>query len=293
MFRWRHAGLVSTFTVNFMFNYFMQVLQGMADYGWRIFYASMIFFVAEMAFGRNRYSLRSRFTAALFWVFYVGITVSFYVLFGRIWGSLGIKPLLSLNLGQLFSGGGRWLQVVGWIVMPVFTAILGEFFYYWFHRLQHKSAFLWAFHSEHHALREMSAWSSNHHFTEEIFRVPFVLIPISLLFQVDVGVVPALVGLIIGLQGQFEHSHTKLNLGPLRYVVADNRFHRIHHSVERHHYDKNFGSFTSIWDSVFGTAYFPAKDEWPDTGIDAHDGAKTVSDFLFRPFRKLRGKSAA
>lgn len=276
-----------------MFNYFMQIIHGMADYGWRIFYASMIFFVAEMAFGRNRYSLRSRFNAALYWLVYIAITVSFYALFGRIWGSLGVKPLLSLDLTRLFGGGGKWLQVAGWIVMPVIAAIIGEFFYYWFHRLQHKSAFLWAFHSEHHALREMSAWNSNHHFTEEIFRVPFVLIPLSLLIQVDVGVVPALVGLIMGLQGQFEHSHTKLNLGPLRYVVADNRFHRIHHSVELHHYDKNFGSFTSVWDSLFGTAYFPAKDEWPDTGIDAHDEAKTLSEYLFRPFRKLRGKNAA
>lgn len=275
-----------------MTNYLLQIFHGVLDYGWRIFYASMIFFVAEMAFGRNRYSMKSRLNAALYWLVYIVITVLFFSVFSRLWGSLGIKPLLKLDLSGLSGSHSTLLNVLGWIVAPVVASVIGEFFYYWFHRLQHKSAFLWAFHSEHHSLREMSAWNSNHHFTEEIFRVPFIVVPLSFLIQVDTGFVPAIVGLLLGLQGQFEHSHTKLNLGKLRYVIADNRFHRIHHSVELHHYDKNFGSFTSIWDSVFGTAYFPAKDEWPDTGIDAHGEPQTLSEFLFRPLRKLRAKAA-
>ena len=50
------------------------------------------------------------------------------------------------------------------------------------------------------------------------------------------------------------------------------------------------GSFTSVWDIVFGTAYMPRRDEWPDTGIEEHDEAKTVREFLFRPFSKIFGK---
>jgi sterol desaturase/sphingolipid hydroxylase (fatty acid hydroxylase superfamily) len=46
-----------------------------------------------------------------------------------------------------------------------------------------------------------------------------------------------------------------------------------------------------VWDKLFGTAWFPRQDEWPDTGIDEHDEAKTVGEFLFRPLRKLRSRA--
>ncbi|WP_296944513.1 sterol desaturase family protein [uncultured Massilia sp.] len=264
---------------------------GILDYGWRILYASMLFFVLELLIGHNKYSMASRLRGAAFWVVYIAITVASMTAFNALWADLGIQPLVSLSMAGLSQSSSKVLNVVGWIVTPVVAVIVGEFFYYWFHRAQHSNRILWAFHAEHHALREMSAWNSNHHFTEEILRIPFVIIPSSLLIHLDPGFAPAIVWLLIGVQGQYIHSHTRLNLGPLRYVVADNRFHRIHHSVEREHWNTNFGSFTSVWDIVFRTARFPRKDEWPDTGIDEHDEAKTLREFLFRPFTKLRGKA--
>jgi sterol desaturase/sphingolipid hydroxylase (fatty acid hydroxylase superfamily) len=260
---------------------------GMLDYGWRILYATVIFFVLELVSGHNKYSMMSRVRSFGFWTIYIAITVGFMTVFNALWVRLGVKPLLAVSLGALAASPNKAVNVVGWIVTPAAAVIVGDFFYYWFHRAQHSSRFLWAFHSEHHALREMSALNSAHHFTEEIFRIPLVLIPMSLLIRVDPGFAPAIVWLLIGAQGIFIHSHTRLNLGPLRYVVADNRFHRIHHSLEPQHWNRNFGSFTSVWDSVFGTAHFPRRNEWPDTGIDEHDEAKTVREYLFRPFRKL------
>jgi sterol desaturase/sphingolipid hydroxylase (fatty acid hydroxylase superfamily) len=271
--------------------YFKLAAQGVLDYGWRILYASMIFFCLELAFGRNKYSLASRLRGALFWAVYITITVAALTAFNALWARLGVKPLFTLSLAGFSASANKLVNVIGWIVTPVLTVIVGEFFYYWFHRAQHTFRFLWVFHSEHHAIREMSAWNSNHHVTEEIFRIPFIIVPMSLLVHVDPGFVPALAWVVIGVQGQYIHSHTRFNLGPLRYVVADNHFHRIHHSVERQHYNKNFGSFTSVWDKLFGTAWFPRQDEWPDTGIDEHDEAKTVGEFLFRPLRKLRSRA--
>ncbi len=273
-------------------SYLSQAFDGILDYGWRIFYASMIFFVAELLWAHNRYSWRSRLRGAMFWLSYIIITVLFFTWFNQFWRGLGIEPLFKLQLGWLASSPYPALKVAGWILISLLAAILGEFFYYWFHRAQHRYAWLWAFHSEHHALREMSAWNSNHHFSEEILRIPFITLPLTLLVQVDTGYIPVLIILLLGLQGQYEHSHTRLHLGPLRYLIADNRFHRIHHSVEAQHHNKNFGSFSSVWDQVFGTAHFPARHEWPDTGIAEHDEAKTLNDYLLRPFRKLLGKNS-
>ena len=93
--------------------------------------------------------------------------------------------------------------------------------------------------------------------------------------------------LLVSLQGYYLHSPVRLHLGPvLRRVIADNRFHRIHHSVQPEHFDKNFGAGTSIWDQLFGTAYFPAKGEWPETGIPGRPEASTLGDYLWGPFRK-------
>jgi hypothetical protein len=47
----------------------------------------------------------------------------------------------------------------------------------------------------------MSAFNSNHHFTEEIFRIPFITIPISLLFSFNQGYVPWIWAFLIGCQG--------------------------------------------------------------------------------------------
>ena len=135
-------------------------------------------------------------------------------------------------------------------------------------------------------LREMNAWNNNHHFTEEIFRIPFIVLPTSLILHPDPGYVPAIVYAVLRMQGQFEHSSTKFNLGGLRYIIADNRYHRIHHSFEQGHWHKNFGSFTPLWDVIFGTARFPQRNEWPSVGLLEIDEPKTLSDFLWRPFRK-------
>jgi sterol desaturase/sphingolipid hydroxylase (fatty acid hydroxylase superfamily) len=272
--------------------YLTQALAGMQAYGWHIFSASMIFFAVELVWGRNRYTLASRLRGALFWSAYIVVTVLFFTWFNKLWASLGITPLFKLDLSGFAASDHLGLKLIGWLVVPVLAGVIGEFFYYWFHRAQHAIPFMWAFHSEHHALREMSAWNSNHHFTEEIFRIPFITVPMTLLLHVDSGAVPVMVGLLLGLQGQYEHSHCKLHLGPLRRVIADNRYHRIHHSLERRHFHTNFGSFTSVWDQVFGTAYFPARDEWPDTGLEAHDEPRKLREFLFRPFLRLIGKTA-
>jgi sterol desaturase/sphingolipid hydroxylase (fatty acid hydroxylase superfamily) len=66
----------------------------------------------------------------------------------------------------------------------------------------------------------------------------------------------------------------------------DNRFHRLHHSVEERHFDKNFGLTTPLWDLLFGTLCVPAKDEWPETGLADQPEVGGLADFLWRPFTR-------
>jgi sterol desaturase/sphingolipid hydroxylase (fatty acid hydroxylase superfamily) len=248
------------------------------------FLAASVLLVAELIFPQSSYSVASRLRGITFRLIYIVITGTGLVLFGRLWASIGIMPLFHLNLNFL-SGSDSVLAAFGGILASLMLLQISEFFYYWFHRAQHANNFLWRFHAVHHSIEELNAFNTNHHFTEELFRIPFVTIPISLLFSFEQGYVPWIWALVLGWQGIYEHSATKLNFGWFRYVIPDNRFHRIHHSKEQQHFDKNYGSGSALWDILFGTVHYPGR-EWPDVGLDQIKEPQSVSDFLFRPFQK-------
>ena len=46
--------------------------------------------------------------------------------------------------------------------------------------------------------------------------------------------------------------------------------------------------FFTIWDQLFGTAYFPAKDEWPDTGVEGVEMPQTFGGIRLHPYRQWR-----
>jgi sterol desaturase/sphingolipid hydroxylase (fatty acid hydroxylase superfamily) len=270
----------------------MQIFAAIQEYAWRIFWIGAILTVLEFLIPQVRYPLVTRLRGLLFWSVYILITASALTIFSSMWATLGVRPLLVLHVGEWFNYS-NYTHIAGLIAAPVLAGILAEFFYYWFHRMQHAVPFFWRFHSVHHSLREMNAWNSNHHFTEEIFRIPFVTLPLSLIISGDPGPVPLVVASILAMQGLYEHSTTKLGLGPIRYIISDNKYHRLHHSIETQHWNKNFGSFTPVWDILFGTARFTLRNEWPETGIPDQDEPKTIADFLVRPFKGLSPRSGS
>ena len=223
----------------------------------------------------ERVSTASRLKALVFWSVNGAIGILIAHAIEAVWAPLGLKPLLP-------SLAPAWLPApVGLAVGVLAAAYIGDFFYYWCHRFQHR--FLWRFHAVHHSVREMSGITAYHHFTEGLFEFVLYSVPLSLLTH-GADTVPYL-GALLAWQGNYEHSPTRLNFGPLGRYFVDNRFHRIHHSAEPRHFDRNFGIFTTLWDSVFGTAYFPAPGEWPRTGVEEMPEPATIWAFLTAPAR--------
>lgn len=251
-----------------------------------LFLAGSVWMLAEYLLPKSRNSFISRVRGAIFLTIYIAVTTLAIVLFKRLWDWVGVKPLFQIDLSVLSHSGFPALDVVGGIFASLAVLQVSDFFYYWFHRLQHSNKFLWRFHAEHHAVEELNTFNSVHHVTEEIFRIPFIVIPFSLLFSFKQGYTPWIWSSLIALQSMFIHSTTRLNLGWFRYLLPDNRFHRIHHSKERKHFDKNFGVVSAIWDIIFGTVHYPKSDEWPDVGLDQMKQAANVRQFLFRAFSK-------
>lgn len=168
---------------------------------------------------------------------------------------------------------------------------LGAFFivecaYYWQHRFSHTIRWAWATHAVHHSPNELALPSA--------FRLGWTgLVSGSWL----VYVVPALMGvppvmiiaiLVVNLRFQF-FLHTDLvgRLGPLEWLFNTPSNHRVHHSSQPEHLDKNFGGVLMIFDHIFGT-YAPETVETPVVyGLTEPIQSNNPFVILFREWRHI------
>jgi sterol desaturase/sphingolipid hydroxylase (fatty acid hydroxylase superfamily) len=244
----------------------------------------------ERLFPKHKVSTASQLRSLVFWLFAglaSAVAASVYELLYR---GLHPRPLLVIPLNSWFTH--PWVHWSIYVVAPLLGMILYDFFGYWLHRAQHK--WFWRLHAVHHSIEELSGINSYFHWTEPFFRIFFISLPAAYLVGIDGLESIFLIELMVKVQGYYLHTPTNLHLGPvLRRVIADNRFHRVHHSVEPRHLNTNFAAGTTLWDQLFGTAYFPEEDEWPEVGVLGEPSARTLSEYLWGPFQPLGGKASA
>ena len=236
--------------------------------------------LAEIILVGERQTVRSRLRGSLFWLVYLAIGVTSVGVAQHLIGKLGIKPLVSVDLSQWTASTNPIMVAAGYTVVPFAANLWTEFFYYWFHRLQHAVPFLWRLHSVHHSIQEMNATNDYHHVSEELFRIPVVALPIGLLMTVTVPQMVAF-SFFMKINGMLTHANARLSFFWGRYFFAEPVYHRIHHSIEPRHWNKNFGSMFSFWDIVFRTAYFPQVGEYPRTGLPGRGEPASLRDYLF------------
>jgi sterol desaturase/sphingolipid hydroxylase (fatty acid hydroxylase superfamily) len=153
----------------------------------------------------------------------------------------------------------------------VLAVLLADFLAWFNHWVRHKVPIFWEFHKIHHSQIEMNYFTS--------FRIhPFDTVAISLISFIPFTILglrvalPAFLGwqLFLRVYEMFVHSNIKTTLGPMRYLLVTPQSHRVHHSREPNHVDRNFGNLLAIWDFLFRTQVrdFNA---YPATGVS--DGA--------------------
>jgi sterol desaturase/sphingolipid hydroxylase (fatty acid hydroxylase superfamily) len=225
----------------------------------------------------ERHSLKSKLRGIAFTIISVALGTALVSALKALWSSLGVQPIVQVEVGS-------WAGAVGAVILSV---LLADFLIYWNHRFQHR--FLWRIHAVHHSQTELNAANSYAHVAERPLRWLLISIPLSL---VDLGLpeIPLVAITILQVLEFYIHSPTDIHFGPLRAVLVDNRFHRIHHSVERRHFDKNFGICFSIWDRLCGTAYEPGE-EWPRVGVKDRPPPAKITDILFIRRASQRAKA--
>jgi len=201
-----------------------------------------------------------------------------------------LKPVTSaytILLINAAGGGFIYLRSDGWwCLLSAGVLILAiDFWTYLIHRAQHKIPVLWAMHSLHHSAEALSMVTGARHFWLEdpilsagfpilaiIFKVPLELVTPITLFYFLVG------------EGM-AHLNLRVSLGRFALYIQNPQYHRIHHSAEPQHRDKNFCRLLPLFDVMFGTAWKPGKDEFPATGLDTREKPAGIWDGLIWPVR--------
>ncbi len=170
------------------------------------------------------------------------------------------------------------------IILAFTSSILRDFFYYWFHRLQHASRWLWAQHALHHSDECMNVTTTwRHHWLEMPMETVAVIVPAAILFKPPIVTIP-LAYLITQGMSYFIHLNSRISLGPLTPIIAGPQTHRIHHSKLPEHIDKNFAAIFPLWDVIFGTYYHPKKGECPPCGLASGETVHSFRYALLMPF---------
>jgi len=163
-----------------------------------------------------------------------------------------------------------------------------DFIYYWVHRVEHTTRFLWASHLIHHSPRNIDMSSA--------VRIPWMEAmykPWFSLWMPLIGFHPlAKIALDVLVAGIQQLHHTKAFPGrrdgtyPLfaRIFVTPST-HRVHHGYNPEYIDKNFGAVFIFWDKLFGT-YAPEVAE-VKFGVGELDAVNKPTDALVGGYRRL------
>ena len=240
-------------------------------------FAFAAFTAFELMTARERQSVPGRLLGIVFWAIWLPLAMWIHSGFTMVWQALRIRPLIVLPMEWSPYG------VLAACGAAVLAAVTYDFFFYWCHRFEHR--FLWRFHAVHHSIRELNTINAFHHPIEPIVQSLLILLPLSLIVC-DTGTAPLAAIMLLYLQATFIHSPSRWHFGPIGRVIVDNRFHRLHHSLEERHFDRNFGAMTTVWDHIFGTAIVPEPEQWPEVGVAGIEPPRNVRDWLLFPLRR-------
>ena len=220
-----------------------------------------------------------------------------------LFAAVTMTPLMtSVVLDGLLDLTGRstapmdttWAKLALATVIMILTL---DFCVYWTHRLHHEAKALWPFHALHHSAEVMTPLTVNR--KHPVYIVLGLLVRTLILGSVQavtlflvvgkievltIGTVNAGYFLFNAFGANLRHSHVWLSYGRvLEHILISPAQHHVHHSIERKHYNKNYGEVFAIWDWMFGTLYVPESYEKLSFGLSNHKGER-----IEQPYPNLR-----
>lgn len=218
------------------------------------------------------------------------------------WHFLSTITSSTLDLISLPKPSSAEPGLVAAIIYTIGLTLLGEFIYYWIHRIYHEVPFFWELHKIHHSAEVMTPITFIRcHPIDLYIQNTGRLIGVAIASGVFMYFYPNKEGAIMvaGIDaGAFiyyffganlHHSNIWISFGkPLEYIFISPAQHQIHHSTNPKHFDKNYGSMLSIWDWLFGSLYIPEKYEEISFGLgQEYKDYNSTPKLLWAPMREM------
>ncbi len=182
-------------------------------------------------------------------------------------GALGSWGL-QLDTARLWAWLGRWPTVAA-------AVVLGDFFGYWRHRIQH-SRWLWPAHAIHHSDTRLTWFSLER--MHPIDRAGSLLDMVLLSALGMPTWALAANALVRHYYGFFIHADVPWTLGKAGWVLNAPLTHRWHHVRDVEGSGHNFATVFSLWDRAFGTFHQPGPCNVP-TGVREDMGQGALGQY--------------
>jgi sterol desaturase/sphingolipid hydroxylase (fatty acid hydroxylase superfamily) len=162
-------------------------------------------------------------------------------------------------------GAFNYFDVPTWFAVIASVVIL-DFAIYLQHIMFHAVPALWRLHRVHHADLDFDVTTgARFHPIEIVLSMLIKFAVIAILGAPAAAVI--IFEIVLNATSMFNHGNLRLPLAAdcwLRLFIVTPDMHRVHHSIEDHETNSNFGFNLSLWDRAFGT--YKAQ---PDAGHEA------------------------
>lgn len=173
------------------------------------------------------------------------------------------------------------------VFFPIFYMVVIGFFEYWLHRALHDIPVLWRLHAIHHQIEHLNAARSYSHWAQDVLYLAVITIPLVFLIESPHEHITLLTTFYLVSNYYMHTDNPAMSFPPiLRHLVADNVYHHYHHSRAIEHWGRNYCSFFSFYDRIFGTQHMPENETFHPTGIDGYQPVSGFRDYLIRPFQR-------
>ncbi len=238
-----------------------------------------------LAFAFPRAVYRHKSTVLDFWLFVLNRTLYLIGFFAR----LTAIPAVAATVASNWTGGGLTPDI-GPLLLAFIFFVTYDFLNYWQHRIYHTWKAIWPLHAVHHSAEVLTPLTTyRQHPLTGVIATVVQSIGFGIIYGVLLGVldgdVPvsqiaganAFVVITNALFHNMHHIHVWLSWGPIvERVFISPAQHQVHHSRNKEHYNRNFGTVFALWDWMFGTLYITSRKETIEFGLSEPEEAELM-----------------
>lgn len=208
------------------------------------------------------------------------------------WALSGVLGGFLAALAIGFAYDHRIANLGAWPAAPLLVILLADLSYYGWHRLSHHLPWMWASHFPHHTAKRLNMLASvRQGWTDVLSGTWLSWVGVGLLGFSPLQAAPYFTVLLVWQT--VVHNEWAPRLGPLEWLFVTPSHHRVHHSLEAAHINRNYGGVLIVWDRLFGSFAPEGERVLHDFGLGGFDAdAASPVRIAFHEWRRMLPRRA-